>query len=387
MRSVLAIATVELRRFVKDRGNIFFTFLFPLLLVVLIGLQFSPDASTGRVAVAGASSALRDTLVDHLEQDGVTVTLGDEDGVRAQVARGRTDAGLFIDEAAATAYLEGEDVTLEVVPSSDAGAQATVQRVRSAAEAVRVEQGQVTALTERGVAEAEAEAALAGARESISPPTLEVEDVNEVNRQFAGLGRFDLGAASQLLLFVFLTSLTGSSTLIQARRNGLIARSLAAPLSTGQALLGQVLGRFAIAFFQGAYIMAATAVIFDVNWGNIWLSLLVLAVFSLVAAGAAMLIGSLMDNEGAAVGIGVGAGLVLAALGGCMFPLEFFPDTMRTIANVTPHAWGYQAFAEIQRQDGTLVDILPYLAVLLGMAAVLLVVGAWALRRSLARSM
>jgi ABC-2 type transport system permease protein len=387
MRSVLAIAAVELRRFVKDRGNLFFTFLFPLLLVMLIGLQFSPDASTGRVAVAGAAGDLRDTLVEHLEDDGVTVTFGDDEAVRAQVARGRTDAGLFVDAAAAQAYDQGADVTLEVVPSAEAGAQATVQRIRSATEAVRVEQGQVSALTERGVGEAEADAALAAARESVSPPTLEVEDVNEITQQFSGLGRFDLGAASQVLLFVFLTSLTGSSALIQARRNGLIARTLSAPVSTGQALLGLVQGRFAIAFFQGAYIMLATAVIFDVNWGNIWLSLLVLATFSLVAAGAAMLIGSLMDNEGAAVGIGVGAGLVLAALGGCMFPLEFFPDTMRTIANVTPHAWGYQAFAEIQRQDGTLVDILPYLGVLLGMAAVLLVLGTWALRRSLARSM
>ena len=111
------------------------------------------------------------------------------------------------------------------------------------------------------------------------------------------------------------------------------------------------------------------------------------ALISLVSAGAAMLLGTVMENEGAAGGLGVGLGLVLAALGGAMMPLEFFPDTMRTIANVTPHAWGYEAFAEIQRREGTLVDIAPQLGVLAAMAALLLALGAWSLRRSLDRPM
>jgi ABC-2 type transport system permease protein len=76
----------------------------------------------------------------------------------------------------------------------------------------------------------------------------------------------------------------------------------------------------------------------------------------------------------------------MAALGGCMVPLEIFPDTLRTIAHFTPHAWGYDAFAEIQRHDGTIVDVLPQLGVLAGMAAVLLLLGAWLLRRSFERA-
>jgi ABC-2 type transport system permease protein len=384
---VLAIAGVELRRFLKDRSNIFFVFIFPLLLVVVIGAQFGGGGSTGRVAVAAEDSTLRTALVEVLEDDGLTVTFADADGVREQVARGRTDAGVFIDAAAATAYTAGEGVRLEVVPSAQSQSQATVQRIRTAAEAVRVEQAQVVVLTERGVTADDAQAALEAARESVTGPTLRVESVNEIQQEFSGLGQFDLGASSQLLLFVFLSSLAGSVTLIQARRQGVIARTLAAPVSTAQALGGQALGRFVIALFQGAYIMGATALLFGVDWGNIWLSLTVLTVFSTVAAGAAMLVGALMDNEGAASGVGIGAGLVLAALGGCMMPLEFFPDTMRTIANITPHAWAYEAFAEIQRQEGTLADILPQLGVLLGMALVLLALGTWALRRSLVRSM
>ena len=183
---------------------------------------------------------------------------------------------------------------------------------------------------------------------------------------------------------MFLISLAGSASLIQARRNGVMARTLSAPVSTTQAVAGQGLGRLAIATFQGAYIMAATALLFAVDWGNIALSLLLIVVFALVAAGAAMVVGSVLDNDSAASGVGVGLGLVLAALGGGMYTLELFPDTLRTIAHITPHAWAYDAFAEIQRHNGTLVDILPQLGALLGFAAVLLFAGAWLLRRSLA---
>ena len=41
------------------------------------------------------------------------------------------------------------------------------------------------------------------------------------------------------------------------------------------------------------------SLIFGVDWGNLPLALLVLLLFSLVAAGAAILLGTLLENEGA----------------------------------------------------------------------------------------
>ncbi|WP_127126948.1 ABC transporter permease [Georgenia sp. SYP-B2076] len=387
MRAALAIAGVELRRFLRDRSTIFFVFIFPLLLVLVIGAQFGGDGGQGRVAVAGADGALRAAVVSELEDDGVAVTLAGAEALREQVARGRTDVGLLISPAAAAAFDAGDDARLDVVPGAQQGARATLQRVQTAIARITAERGQLEALTGAGVPEPRARAALADASSAATPPSLAVTDVDRVAQELSGLGQFDLGAAGQTLLFVFLSSLTGSATLIQARRLGVMARTLAAPVSAGQAVAGQALGRFTIAMFQGGYIMVATAVLFGVSWGNIWLSLLVLAAFAAVAAGAAMVIGSLVDNDGAATGVGVGLGLVLAALGGSMLPLELFPDTLRAVAHVTPHAWAYDAFAQIQRHEGALVDVLPQLGVLAAMAVALLALGAWVLRRSLTRAL
>jgi ABC-2 type transport system permease protein len=233
----------------------------------------------------------------------------------------------------------------------------------------------------------QAGAALGDAARSMAPPRLSVVDADEVAREFEGLGQFDQAAIAEMLLFVFLASLAGSATLIHARKLGVLRRTLAAPVSAGQALSGQALGRFTIAAFQGAYIMVATAILFGVNWGDIWLALLVLTTFSTVAAGAAMLLGSLLDNDGAASSAGVGLGMVLAALGGCMLPLELFPDALQTVAHLTPHAWAYEALGEVQRHDAGLADITTQLAVLAAMAGALLALGTWALRRSMTRAL
>ena len=197
------------------------------------------------------------------------------------------------------------------------------------------------------------------------------------------LGQFDLGAPSMLILFIFLTSLAGSAALIQTRRLGVSRRMVSTPTSIGEILVGETGGRFAVAMIQGLFIMAGAAVAFEVRWGNLGGASALLILMALVGAGAGMLMGSLFDNDEQAGSMGVFIGLGLAALGGCMVPLEIFPDTMQTIAHLTPHAWALDGFAELIRRGGTIADIWLELTVLAGFAAVFLALGTWRLRAKL----
>jgi len=387
MRSVVTIAGVELRRFWRDRSNIFFVFVFPMLLVVLIGSQFGGGGNNGRVAIAGADGELRSRLTSALRAQDVQVWYDDEGTVRDELARSRADVGLFLTPADERAFAAGDDVDVPVVVSSQATAQGALQQVRTAVQGVTTRRSQLAALAAAGVPEAEADRALIQAGASAPAPRVSVTDVDEVSQEFGDLGQFDLGAATQTLLFVFLSTLTGASALIQSRREGVLARIVAQPVSAGRAVAGQALGRFSLAMVQGLYLVLGTALLFGVDWGSWPATIVVLAAFAAVASALAMIIGSVMDNEGAATGVGIGAGLVLAALGGCMTPLEFFPATLQKVAHVTPHAWAYDALAEIQRHGGSILDVLPQLGVLVAMAAVLLAVGALTLRRSIDRAL
>jgi ABC-2 type transport system permease protein len=65
-----------------------------------------------------------------------------------------------------------------------------------------------------------------------------------------------------------------------------------------------------------------------------------------------------------------------------MAPLEIFPNTARTIAHVTPHAWANDAFSKLLKHGGDLVTVLPQIAVLLGFAALTMTAAVWQLRRA-----
>jgi ABC-2 type transport system permease protein len=200
-------------------------------------------------------------------------------------------------------------------------------------------------------------------------------------------GRFDEGASTQLVLFVFLTSLTGAAALIEARRLGVSRRMLSTPTSVRTVLLGEGLGRFGVALVQALIIMLGSAFAFGVSWGDPLAAAALVLAFCVVGSGAGLLLGSTLSNEQQATSVSLLLGLGLAALGGSMVPLEVFPETIRSVAHLTPHAWANEAFAELLRHGGGLADVGRELGVLLAYGAALLALAAWRLRRTLTQDL
>lgn len=382
MRVVLALAALELRRFLADRFNLFFVFVLPLMLVGVLGLQ-SAGAPAPHVAIAPAVAgtvpdALLTQLAERSEAAGLEVSdYPGRDQLEEAVSADVADLGIVV--------LADDPLELEVVSVGEPE-QGADQVVRSVADEVALQQQRVATLIGAGVDDARAQEG-ADALAGWAPVPVEVLRDDPLGEELASAGRFELGASGQLLLFVFLNTLGASAAMIQARRSGAVRRALAAPVTPGQTVSGLALGRLVIALFQAGWIIGMSSLLFGVGWGSLPAVFAVVALFGLVAAGLALVIGVVVDAEGPASGVSVGAGLVLAALGGCMVPLEFFPDNLRTVAMLTPHAWGYEALAQIQRRDGGVLEVLPQLGVLAAMAVLVLGAGSLLLRRSLERSM
>jgi ABC-2 type transport system permease protein len=380
----LVIARTNLLRMVRERTTIFFVFILPLLIVLLLGATFG-GAFTPRIGVlAPDGGPLGTRLVTALGSEDLEVKGYDgEESLVTAVERGAISGGLILPAGYTSTLLSGGDVTIRYLARPDQLGQqltATVQAaVETQAQLLRAarfaEQQDASSFTD-GLARATAIAAVAPrvtVTESIAGEALFPES----------LGRFDLGASQELLLFVFLTSLTGASALIATRRLGVSRRMLSTPTSARTVLVGETLGRYAVALLQGLFIMLATLLLFGVDWGSPLGATALLLVFCLVGAGAGMLLGATFSSEQTAISTSLLLGLGLAALGGCMVPLEVFPPVMRDIAHVTPQAWGNDAFAELVRRGGGLVDILPELAILAAYGVALLALATWRLRRTL----
>lgn len=388
MVRALTIARVELVRLLRDRANIFFVFVFPLLLVVLIGAGFGGSMEQ-RIGMVAPDDLAADRLVGHLEEGRrvTVVRVGDVDELTQRVERGGLAAGIVLPSDFGRAVAGARDVDVGFVARPDgtsqalrvlvedavAGEAATIAAARTAAAVVGGEASQLVALA-------------AEQRTDLGGVEVRTEQVgaDELAQEFAGLGQFDLGASSQLFLFTFLTAITASASLIQTRRLGVAQRMLATPTSVSTLLVGQAGGRVLVALLQAAYIVVATLLLFRVDWGDPVATGAVVLLFCVLSGAAGMLIGATMRNDSQAGSVGVGLGLGFAALGGSMVPLEVFPDAMRRVAMITPHAWANDAMAEIVRRDAGVLDVLGQLGVLAGFATGLLALAAWRLRRLLA---
>jgi ABC-2 type transport system permease protein len=387
MMKVFSIASSNVRRMLRERSNIFFVFIFPIALILLIGAQFGGYFAPGVAVYQADDDPLATAITDEIRsEDSLAVTTYESsEEVTTAVERGTVQAGVLIPAGISAAAQSGDQVQVEYLARPD-GAGPQLQSVVSAAVA-RVMTP--VAAAQFGVDETGAsfDDALAMARSQTDlAPGLDVETTAVGEALFPeSLGRFDLGAAQQLVLFTFLTALAGSAALILSRRLGVSRRMLSTPTSTGTIVVGEGTGRWAVAMVQGLYIVVVTYLLFQVDWGDPWGALLILVTFSAVGAGAGMLLGSLFSNDQQAGGISVVLSLGLAALGGCMLPIELFSPAMTRVAHLTPHAWALDGFAELVRRDGTVADILPELGVLTVYAAVLLVLAGWRLRAVLTR--
>lgn len=381
----LTIAANDLRRLFRDRTNVFFFFILPMLIILLLGAAFG-GSDRARIGVAGGTGGpLALALTHALEaQPSVRVDrLGSEGSLRSAVARGRVEAGLVIPAGYDTDARAGQTVRLRYFARPDSIAQqlrATIESVVAgqsgllgAARLVHSERGTpfAAALT-RATAAA---ATVPAVRVSLSAPDGTAYPESQ--------GSFSNGASTQLLLFIFLTSLTGSARLIEARRLGIARRMLSTPTSVRTILAGQTLGRLGVALLQALIIIAGSALFFGVGWGDPAGTAVVVVAFCLVGVGAGMLLGSALSNEEQAGAVAILLGLGLAALGGSMVPLEVFPPAVKTIAHLTPHAWGNDAFSSLLKHGGGLGDVLGNVGVLLAFAAVLIAAATWRLRRAL----
>jgi ABC-2 type transport system permease protein len=378
----LSIGWVNVRRMIRERSNIFFVFIFPVALVLLIGIQFGSGFALVVGVNQGESSELSEEIVEALEDaESVEVQRFENlDELRGAVERGTAQAGVLLPEGLQSMAEAGETVEIGLISRPDNTGNQLQSVVGSAVSSVMGPVGAAqfsVAETEMGFGDAlEVANQLAG---SIEPIDVEVTAVGEALFPET-LGQFDLGASSQLVLFVFLTALAGSSALILTRQLGISRRMLSTPTPVRSIILGESLGRYATALVQGLYIMVLTLIIFGVNWGDPIGAILILMLLAAVGAGVGMLMGATFSNDQQASGIGVMVSLGLAALGGAMFPLDLFSPTMQRIAHITPHAWALDGYAELVRRGGSVLDILPELGVLAGYAVVFLALAAWRLR-------
>jgi len=183
-----------------------------------------------------------------------------------------------------------------------------------------------------------------------------------------------------LVMFTLLVLLTSGASMLTVERNeGLLRRLASAPISRAEIVAGKWVGRMALAMVQIIVALTVGTFLFSMQWGpDIWMILVVLGGWAAFCASAGLLLGSLASTEGQAAGLGVLLANILAALGGCWWPIEVTPNWMQFVQKLVPTGWTMDALHKLISFEAGAMSALPHLITLV-LAA--LFVGALAIRQ------
>ena len=178
-----------------------------------------------------------------------------------------------------------------------------------------------------------------------NPVTLDV--------QFAGRKPIPTGYSISLpgviVMYLMMNLLIfGGVAMAWERRSGVLRRMLVHPLHRPALIAGKLYGLMLLAAVQITFFLLVGRYWFHVNLGDHLCGiLLVLLVYAWVAASLGLLVGSIIQSEDKVVGLCVLSSLTMAALGGCWWPLEIMPDSLKIIAHCIPTGWAMDALHQM----------------------------------------
>jgi len=190
---------------------------------------------------------------------------------------------------------------------------------------------------------------------------------------------FEQAVPGTMVMFTLLVLFTsGGVWLVIERNQGLLRRLASAPVSRGSVVLAKWGARMVLGLIQISFAMLTGTLLFGVDWGSHLLALWgVLAAYGALAAALGILLGNFARSEGQVIALGVISTNVLAALGGCWWPIEITPDWAQKLALFLPTGWAMDALHKLVSFGDSSASVLPHLA---GMTIAALLAGALAAR-------
>lgn len=183
-------------------------------------------------------------------------------------------------------------------------------------------------------------------------------------------------SAGQLVTWVFIPLFGISAMFAYERQQGTLRRLLTTPTTKATFLLGTISGQVLMALIQMTLLILFGMFALDLKWGQNLPALFIVMTSAALAAGAiGTTMGTFIKTEGQASGLSIMAGMVMALLGGCWYPLELFPAVVQNIVKILPTTWAMQGLLDLVLRGGGLTDILLESGVLLGFATVFFAIG------------
>lgn len=376
--STLRIALHDLRLVVTDRSAVIWMALMPVVFATFFGIVTGgggpPDAKARLTVVDLDGGPLGRVLVEALRSERLEVV---EMTPEEQAAAENPVRTLVIPAGFSTSVVAGQEVALRLEKESGSNEEASLVAGARVVGAIARVLGRVVEAAGGGVQPSPEQVAAVPAG----------VDLVVVESRWGGQARsrpdgFSQSIPGMAVMFVLLVALTyGSASLSAERAGGQLRRLVTAPVDRAAIVAGKIGGRVVVAWVQIAVLAAVGGVAhaaFGVPIGDHPLGvLLVLLAYAVAVAPLGVLFGALFTDPDQAAGVGVVATMVMAALGGCWWPLEIVSPALQKVALLFPSGWAMTALHRLISFGDPFLAVLGELAAL---GAFALLFGALAVR-------
>jgi len=416
MRTLRLLVAKDLRRRLRSPLGLLIVLSFPIVFATLIALSFGAhgervpkihllvenrdDGIVANGLLSSLTSARMSAYVD--------VEIVKEEGA-ARMEKGEASALLRIPKGFTQDLIDGRPASLALVRNPAQGilpeiaeqlTRVLVDVLDSSSRVLRGPLDQIRPFTQadaNGITDASVtrialavKRAADGAGKLLFPPAISIDSaalqpkpVEE--KPGSGVGTIFLLILPGISVYaLFLVGDLAMRDIIAEATAGTLRRQLAGPIGAGTLVLGKALYTAVLSLLALVLISIVGAFILGRGVDPAGFLLLSLALV-LAVTGASSVIYALARNERAGATVSSIVYLILGFAGGSFINLEGLPKAARAIAPLSPFYWGTTGYRSLIESAGTLRDILPNVAVLAGLGAGCLALGALLLQRTLRR--
>lgn len=196
------------------------------------------------------------------------------------------------------------------------------------------------------------------------------------------LSAFQYYSAAIAVMFLLFAGSAGVQSICAERRQMTFMRIQAGPGSAWAFAFGKSLGVFLVALAQFVILMVGMRWAFGISWGSSPLLCLgVAAGYAWAVSGLAIMVSALISEEKTALDLWNITTQVLAAFGGSMWPISFFPAALRKVAAALPNYWALRGLLGALTGEN-LHQLAPAIAALVGLGLLGLLLGSARLART-----
>lgn len=337
-------------RFFRDKVALFFTFLFPLIFLVIFGSIFSNSSTEFNIALINQSdSSFAKTFADQAAEDdvfNVDGNLTNLDAAKESMNRGEIDSILVLPDSFGAPNAGGQpsgELEVYYKPGSEQAGQTVAAIMEQILGGINQSMGQQT-------------------------PSFTVAQRSTGDE---GLSQFDYLFAGLLGFTILGSSIFGlANTMPAEKQRGSFRRLRASPFKASQLIIGNALHYLVVTLLSLALMIVVGQLLFDFEMRGSWLQFGLFAVIaSLMMIGFGLLIGGWAKNENQAAPLTNLVAFPLMFLSGIFFPRYLFPEWLQGTTEIIPLAPVVDGFRRIMTENATLLQLGPELAMIAAWAA------------------